>query len=70
MATITKNPDDLAQIARQLEPEIQEQIEERAVKFLRNARIRAAAENRKCVVTLSGARAVAELVFFAEAFDG
>ena len=69
MARIAKNPDDLAQLARELSPEVQERLNEDAAKFLRNARIRSAAEGRKCFVTLAGARAMVEYLFFAEAFD-
>jgi hypothetical protein len=70
MARITKNPDDIAQLARELRPEVKEQIEQKAREVLRNIQVRAAAENRKNFVTLAGARALAELMFFAEAFDG
>jgi hypothetical protein len=70
MARITKNPDDLAQLARKLKPEIQDELNRRAADFLRNARIRAACEGRKSFLTVASARAVVELFFFAEAFDG
>ena len=69
MARIAKNPDDLAQLARELRPEVQEQIEQKAREVLRNIQVRAASEKRKNFVTLAGARAMVEYLFFAEAFD-
>ena len=69
MPRISKDPNELSKIAQELKPEIQERLNKEADQILRNARISAAAKNRKCFMTFSGARALAELMFFAEAFD-